>query len=85
MRKGMGMTHTTKQQLLFEIEHLPNAYIVELQNFIQYLKFKQARTDSVSGEKQKNAPDQDPILHAIGTIDVAPFSETIDDTLYTTL
>ena len=80
----MGMTQATKQQLLCEIEHLSNAYIAELQNFIQYLKFKQSRTDSISGEEQARIPEQDPILHAIGTVDVAPFSETIDDTLYTT-
>ena len=79
------MTHTTKQQLLFEIEHLPNASIAELQSFIQYLKFKQSSTDSISGKEQVQAPEQDPLLHAIGTIDVAPFSETIDDTLYTSL
>ncbi len=81
----MGMTQTTKQQLVFEIEHLSNAYIAELQSFIQYLKFKQSRTDSISGGGQGRVPERDPILHAIGTIDVTPFSETIDDTLYTTL
>ncbi len=81
----MGMTQATKQQLLFEIEHLSNAYISELQNFIQYLKFKQLSMDSISGEEQARVPEQDPILHAIGIIDVAPFSETIDATLYTTL
>ena len=78
------MTQATKQQLLCEIEQLSNAYIAELQNFIHYLKFKQSRTDRSPGEKQAQVPEQDPILHANGTIDVTPFSETIDDTLYTT-
>ena len=79
------MTHMTKQQLVFEIEHLPNAYISELQSFIQYLKFKQAHSGNLSEEKQRRLPEQDPILQAIGTIDVEPFSETIDDPLYATL
>jgi len=79
------MTQTTKQQLLFEIEQLPNTHIAELQNFIQYLKFKQSSTSSISGEEQVRVPERDPILHAIGSIEAAPFSETIDDTLYTTL
>ena len=79
------MTSTTKQQLVFDIERLPNAYISELQSFIQYLKFKQARSDSHSGGKQVQLPEHDPLLQAIGSIDVEPFSETIDDTLYATL
>ena len=81
----MGMTPATKQQLLFEIEHLSNAYLIELQNFIQYLKFKQSSTGSISHEEQVRVPEHDPILRAIGSIDAAPFSETIDDTLYPTL
>ncbi len=81
----MGMTYTTKQQLLFEIEHLPNSSIAELQSFIQYLKFKQSNTDIPSDEKQVFTPEHDPILQAIGRIDVPPFSETIDETLYATL
>ncbi|MCA1794927.1 MAG: hypothetical protein ABR534_15610 [Desulfotignum sp.] len=77
------MTQTTKQQLMFEIKHLPNAYITELQDFIQYLKFKQARMRRPDAEERGKTAEHDPILHAIGSIDVAPFSETIDDTLYT--
>lgn len=79
------MTYTTKQQLVSDIEHLPNAYISELQSFVQYLKFKQAHSSNFSREKQRPLPEQDPILQAIGSIDVEPFSETIDDTLYATL
>ena len=79
------MTHMTKQQLFFEIERLPNTSIAELQSFIQYLKFKQVRSDSLSTEHHAHLPGQDPILQALGTIDVTPFSDTIDDTLYTTL
>ncbi len=81
----MGMTHTTKQQLLFEIEHLPNSSIAELQSFIQYLKFKQSSREIPSDTKQAFTPEHDPILQAIGGIDVPPFSETIDETLYATL
>ncbi len=79
------ITHTTKQQLVFEIEQLPNVYLLELQSFIQYLKFKQANSGNLSREKARQRSEQDPILQAIGTIDIEPFSETIDDTLYATL
>ena len=78
----MGMTPATKQQLLFEIEHLSNAYLAELQNFVQYLKFKQSHTESIADENPGRALEHDPLLQAIGSIDVAPFSDTIDDTLY---
>ena len=81
----MGMTQATTKKLLFEIEHLSNPYIVELQSFIQYLKFKQSSTGISSDENRMLSPEHDPLLHAIGIIDVAPFSETTDDTLYMTL
>lgn len=78
------MMHMTKQQLVFEIEHLPSAYIAELQSFIQYLKFKQSSSEHLSIQEQERVPEHDPILHAIGVIDEAPFSDTVDEALYAT-
>jgi len=78
----MGMTQATKQKLVFEIEHLSYPYIMELQNFVQYLKFKQSTKPIQSSNRYRLAPEQDPILSAIGIVDVTPFSNTIDDILY---
>ena len=82
MEKAMEHSHTTKQKLAFEIEQLSNPYIMELQNFIQYLKFKQSSMTAKSSDSRVLRPEDDPILRALGLIDVTPFSETIDDTLY---
>lgn len=78
----MEHLQTTKQELLFEIEQLSNPYIVELQNFIQYLKFKQSHMAAGSRDRHVLRPEDDPILRAFGIAEVAPFSETIDDALY---
>ncbi len=77
----MGITQTTKKKLLFEIEQLSNPYIVELQNFIQYLKFKQSSKAIPLSDRPVVPPEQDPILRAIGIADVTPFSDAIDDIL----
>jgi hypothetical protein len=82
MGKTMENIHIAKQKLLGEIEHLPNPYIVELQNFIQYLKFKQSTMTGEADDKRVLRPEDDPILRAFGLLDVPPFSEAIDDALY---
>jgi len=81
----MEQMHTTRQKLVFEIEQLSNPYIMELQNFIQYLKFKQATISALSNDSGMLRPEDDPILGAFGLIDVTPFSETIDHILYSTV
>jgi hypothetical protein len=78
----MEHIQTTKQKLVFEIEQLSNPYLMELQNFIQYLKFKQSSTTATSHDRHVLRPEEDPLLHSFGLIDVPPFSETIDETLY---
>ena len=78
----MGISQTTKKELLFEIEQLSNPYIIELQNFIQYLKFKQSGKVILSSDRHVLPPEQDPILREIGLCDITPFSDAIDDTLY---
>jgi len=77
----MGIAQTNKSELFREIEQLPNPSLVELQNFIQYLKFKQSSV-KVKSERRALSPENDPILRLIGLADVTPFSENIDDTLY---
>ncbi len=81
----MKNIYTTKQKLLFEIEQLPNSYILELQNFIHYLQFKRVHTPISLNSGITLQPEDDPILRACGLIDVSPFSETIDNTLYDVL
>jgi len=78
----MGITHATKQKLFHEIEHLSNSYLVELQGFIQYLQFKQSSIGRRLDNIRLLPPEHDPILQAIGVVDVTPFSETIDEILY---
>lgn len=77
----MGIAQTNKSELFREIEQLPNLYLVELQNFIRYLKFKQSNA-TVKNERLTLSPENDPILRLIGLADVIPFSDSIDDLLY---
>lgn len=78
----MGITQTAKEELIFEIEQLSNPHIAELQSFVRYLKFKQSANAVSSNAGPVLQPDKDPILHGIGMLDAAPFSEAIDDILY---
>lgn len=72
----------SRQKLAHDIEHLSNTHIMELQKFVQYLKFKQASTAVSSCEVRAIQPGDDPILSGFGIVDVQPFSENIDDILY---
>ena len=81
----MGITQITQKKLLFEIEQLSNPYLIELQNFIQYLKFKQSSKSLLSNDSGMLPPEKDPILRAIGMVEVTPFSDAIDDMLYGTI
>lgn len=81
----MGITQATKQKLLHEIEYLSHPSLVELQHFIRYLQFKQANTGRHADDLPMFSPEHDPILHALGIVDVAPFSETIDEIVYEAL
>jgi hypothetical protein len=78
----MEIAQTTKQELFREIEQLSSSYLAELQNFIQYLKFKQTSQVATSIDRKALSPENDPILSLIGLVDVAPFSENLDDMLY---
>jgi hypothetical protein len=76
----MEIAQTTKKELFQEIEQLSGPYLEELQNFIQYLKFKQTVATSI--DRMVLSPENDPILRLIGLVDVTPFSENLDDILY---
>ncbi|SLM32565.1 conserved hypothetical protein [Desulfamplus magnetovallimortis] len=112
----MEFTQTAKNRLLFDIDQLSSTYIIELDNFIQYLKFKQLNdsqlrnepgkkcpessfplidkevgdetgcghviSDRFLSEKFKMPPEQDPLLCAMGSVDVPPFSDIVDDIIY---
>ncbi len=77
----MGIAQTKKSELFREIEQLPNPCLVELQNFIQYLKFKYSSAN-VKSERRALQPEKDPILRLIGLADVPSFSDSIDDSFY---
>jgi hypothetical protein len=79
----MENIQTAKKKLFSEIEQLSNPYIImELELFIQYLKFKQSGIIIRSGDSDALQPEDDPVLRAFDLVDVAPFSDTIDDILY---
>jgi hypothetical protein len=78
----MESTQATKKKLVFEIEHLSNPSLMELQNFIQYLKFKQSSTAIPANDQVLLPAEQDPILQAIGMVSITPFADVIDGTLY---
>jgi hypothetical protein len=78
----MEIAQTTKTELFREIEQLSSPYLLELQNFIRYLKFKQTDKAATSIDRMALPPENDPILCLIGIIDVTPFSENLDDMLY---
>ncbi|EDN68148.1 hypothetical protein BGP_5392 [Beggiatoa sp. PS] len=78
----MEIAQTTKKELFREIEQLSSPYLEELQNFIQYLKFKQTSKVATSIDRRVLSPENDPILRLIGIVDVSPFSENLDDMLY---
>jgi hypothetical protein len=78
----MEIAQTTKKELFWEIEQLSSSYLAELQNFIRYLKFKQTGKAATSIDRMTLPPENDPILCLIGIIDVAQFSENLDDMLY---
>lgn len=85
MGNAMEHIHSNRQKIIFEIEHLPNPYLTELQNFIQYLKYKQSDMAGTADDSRFLPPEADPVLRAFGMIDVTPFSETVDDILYGTV
>jgi hypothetical protein len=77
----MGNNQINKKELLREIEELSSPYMFELHNFIRYLKFKQSDR-TASNDRLILQPENDPINHLIGFVEVTPISDTIDETLY---
>lgn len=82
----MGTTQTARAHIFFEIEQLSGRYLAELESFVQYLKFKQAGTETAADRRSRALPPEaDPLLQALGAVEAEPFAETIDDTLYPAL
>lgn len=82
----MGTTQAARAHIFFEIEQLSGRYLAELESFVQYLKFKQAGTETAADRRSPvPPPEADPILRVIGAIKAEPFAEAIDDTLYSSL
>lgn len=81
----MSEVQTIKEELLREIEQLSNPYLIELQNFIRYLTFKQTGRMTLSSSSFFLPSDKDPILGLIGIVDITPFSDEVDNILYGTI
>jgi hypothetical protein len=82
----MGTTQTARAHIFFEIEQLSGRYLAELESFVQYLKFKEAGTETAADRRScVLPPEADPILRVIGAVDAEPFADDIDDALYSSL
>ena len=78
----MEAAQSIKQKIIYDIECLNKNYMLELQTFIQYLKFKQSTGIDATDEIPSLPSEDDPILGMIDSIDVPPFSDKIDEILY---
>ena len=67
-----------KEKVLAALEELPEEKVKELLNFIESLLLSEKVKKSVP----KLDPAKDPILKLIGSIDVEPFADRIDEELY---
>ncbi len=74
-------TQMLRQALLVEVEKLPEDRLREVLDFVRFLIFKS--TWQIS--KMEKPPDsqQNPFLKLIGSVDVEPFADNIDQELYT--
>ena len=70
-----------RQALLVEVEKLPEDRLREVLDFVRFLIFKS--TYQVPKMEKTPDPQQNPLLKLIGSIDVEPFADNIDQELYT--
>ena len=74
-------TKALKEQLIKELEKLPEVRLREALDFVGYLR---VREDNEAARKPPEDldPKKDPILRLMGIADVEPFSKDIDEELY---
>lgn len=69
----MTAAQQLKQQLLYEVEHLPEDKLAEVIHFAQFLARKQRRTHQQKPH-QSSDTTQDPLLALIGSSDEEPLN-----------
>ncbi len=70
-----------KEQLVQEIEKLPEEQLQEVLDFVGHLRAKDSRKAAAMPQKDLD-PQGDPVLKLFGIADVEPFSQNIDQELY---
>ena len=70
-----------KEQLVQEIEKLPEEQLQEVLNFVGYLRAQDSRKITTMSQKDLD-PQGDPVLKLFGIANVEPFSQNIDQDLY---
>jgi hypothetical protein len=74
-------TKALKEQLIKELEKLPEVRLREALDFVGYLRTKEGNEAARKLPKDLD-PKKDPILRLMGIADVEPFSKDIDEELY---
>ena len=73
----------SKQELLNEIEKLPESSLPAVLDFVRFLQWQQS--DRYTGSQLPNGPldpNQDPLLRFIGGISHGSLAQAIDEELY---
>ncbi|MEE8307651.1 MAG: hypothetical protein V3R81_10325 [Gammaproteobacteria bacterium] len=73
-------TQMLRQALFVEVEKLPEDGLREVLDFVRYLIFKS--TYQIPKMEKPPDPQQNPLLKLIGSLDVEPFADNIDEELY---
>lgn len=70
-----------KQQLLKNLERLPESDVQEILDFADFIVSRRSMMKKIPSKK-KLSPEKDPILKLMGIADVEPFADKIDRELY---
>jgi hypothetical protein len=81
LRRSSMAEISLKQQLLAEIDRLPEDKLPELLNFVRFLEWQQPSTNTPQST-DKLDPMQDPILRFIGGVSHGALAQAIDEELY---
>jgi hypothetical protein len=68
-----------KEELIAEIEHLPDYRLQEVLHYVRYLHYQeqQRKAQVTNGDREELWAD------FVGAVSVEPFADNIDDQLYT--
>lgn len=73
-----------KEELLTEIEYLPDYRLHEVLGFVRYLRYQESQLKgqvATNGDGEDTWVD-DPLLAMIGSVSVEPFADKVDELLY---